>query len=113
MPTSSSRGDIVIVAAPGNYGKAQPAVVVQTDGLPESHASVVVCQLTSDIAEAADFRVTIGADLETGLRNRSQIMVDKPVTIRRERVGRRIGRLRAAEIARLNTALAFVMGLAD
>jgi mRNA-degrading endonuclease toxin of MazEF toxin-antitoxin module len=35
------------------------------------------------------------------------------VTIRRERIGRRIGSLRAEELARLNGALAFVMGLAE
>jgi mRNA interferase MazF len=40
-------------------------------------------------------------------------MADKPVTIRRERIGQRIGRLRAEEIARLNIALAFVIGFAD
>jgi mRNA interferase MazF len=40
-------------------------------------------------------------------------MADKPVTIRRERVGRTIGHLDNADIARLNIALAFVMGLAD
>ncbi len=40
-------------------------------------------------------------------------MADKPVTVRRDRIGRQIGRLGAAEIARLNVALAFVLGLAD
>jgi mRNA interferase MazF len=40
-------------------------------------------------------------------------MADKPVTVRRERIGRRIRHLAAADIARLNAALAFVMGLAD
>jgi len=40
-------------------------------------------------------------------------MADKPVTVRRERIGQRIGQLDAAELARLNVALAFVMGLAD
>jgi mRNA interferase MazF len=40
-------------------------------------------------------------------------MADKPVAIRRERIGQRIGWLRAADMARLNMALAFVMGLAD
>jgi mRNA interferase MazF len=40
-------------------------------------------------------------------------MADKPVTVRRERVGRSIGRLGVADVARLNVALAFVMGLAD
>ena len=61
----------------------------------------------------ADFRVTIDPGPETGLRVRSQVMADKPVTIRRERIGRRIGQLGPADMARLNVALAFVMGLAD
>ena len=50
---------------------------------------------------------------ETGLRVRSQAMADKPVTIRRELIGQRIDRPGSADMARLNVALAFVMGLAD
>jgi mRNA interferase MazF len=106
------RGDLVIVAAPGNYGRPQPAVIVQSNAIPENHASVVICQLTSELA-GADFRVTIEPEPETGLRVRSQIIADKPVAVRRERIAQRIGGLAAADIARLNVALAFVMGLAD
>jgi mRNA interferase MazF len=107
-----SRGDLVIVAAPGDDGKPRPAVIVQSDALPESHASIVICQITSELVEA-DFRITIEPGPGTGLRARSQVMADKPVTIRRERIGRRIGRLGAMDVARLNVALALVMGLAD
>ena len=107
------RGDVVTVAASGDYGKPRPAVIFQTDALPAEHASVIVCQMTSDIAEAPDFRVTIEATEKNGLRTRSQIMADKPVTIRRERVGRKIGSLDDKDVARLNVALAFVVGLAD
>src|SRR5262249_62352324 len=53
------RGDVVTVAAAGDYGKPRPAVIVQSDAFPENHASVVVCQMTSDIVDAPDFRVTI------------------------------------------------------
>jgi mRNA interferase MazF len=77
------RGDVVTVAATGDYGKPRPAVIVRTDALP------------------------------AGLRVRSQVMADKPVTIRRERIGQPIGELDHTDIARLNIALAFVMGLAD
>ena len=107
------RGDLVIVAAAGDYGKPRPAVVVQTDAFPETHASVVVCQMTSDVFDAPDFRVTVDPSGANGLRVRSQIMADKPVTVRRERVGQTIGRLSADDVRRLNAALAFVMGLAD
>jgi mRNA interferase MazF len=107
------RGDVVTVAATGDYGKPRPAVIVQTDALPENHASVVVCQLTSDIADAPDFRVTIDPGSDNGLRVTSQVMTDKPVTIRRERIGGKIGRLSDRDMARLGAALAFVLGLAD
>ncbi len=107
------RGDIVIVAAAGDYGKPRPAVVVQTDALPEAHPSVVICQMTSDVVDAPDFRVMIEPNEKNGLRIRSQVMADKPVTVRRERIGQLVGRLTDADIGRLNIALAFVMGIAD
>lgn len=107
------RGDVVTVAAAGDHGKPRPAVVVQTDAFPESHSSVVVCQLTSDIVNAPDFRVMVEPSDKNGLRAISQIMADKPVTVRRGRLGRSIGRLDDRDLQRLNIALAFVLGLAD
>lgn len=107
------RGDVVTVAAAGDYGKPRPAVIVQTDALPTEHASVVVCQMTSNYSDAPDFRVTIDPSEKNGLRVRSQVMADRPVTIRRDRIGRHVGRLDDKDIVRLNIALAFVMGLAD
>ena len=106
------RGDVVTVAVPGDYGKPRPAVIVQSDALPAAHASVIVCQMTSVLAEVS-FRVTIEAARDNGLQTTSQIMADKPITVRREKIGRRIGHLGAAEISRLNAALAFIMGLTD
>jgi mRNA interferase MazF len=106
------RGDLVIVAAAGDYGKPRPAVIVQTDAFPETSASVVICQLTSEMVDA-DFRITIDPSDNNGLRARSQIMADKPVTVRRARIGQSIGRLNEGDLNRLNAALAFVMGLAD
>ena len=66
------RGDVVTVAAAGDYGKPRPAVIVQTDALPETHASVVICQMTSEIVDAPDFRVTIDPTKRNGLRVRSR-----------------------------------------
>jgi len=107
------RGDLVTVAAAGDYGKPRPAVIVQTDAFPQSHASVVLCQLTSELVDAPDFRVTVEPKPENGLRLKSQVMADKPVTVKRERVGQKIGRLGNQDMARLGIALAFVLGLAD
>jgi mRNA interferase MazF len=107
------RGDVVVVAARGDCGKPRPAVIVQSDAFPESHPSVIICQMTPDIVDGSLFRVTIEPSTENGLEARSQVMTDKPTTIRRQRVGRPIGRLSKAEIDDLNAALAFVMGLSD
>jgi len=104
---------VVTVAATGDYGKPRPAVIVQTDALPAEHASVVVCQMTSDGDDARHFRVAVEPTAGNGLRTRSHVMADKPVTIRRTRVGRKIGHLDDEDMVRLNVALAFVMGLAD
>jgi mRNA interferase MazF len=68
--------------------------------------------MTSEVVEA-DFRVTIDPSEKNGLRARSQIMADKSVPVRRARIGPSIGRLDQRDVGRLNTALAFVMGLAD
>jgi mRNA interferase MazF len=106
-----TRGDVVVVAAAGDYGKPRPAVIVQSDVFPPAHPSVILCQMTSDLIDDAGFRVSIDPVLENGLRSRSQIMVDKPITVRRERIRQHIGRLGAADIAKLNVALVFVLGI--
>lgn len=107
------RGDVVTVAVSGDFGKPRPAVIVQTDALPDDHGSVIVCQMTSQIANAPHLRVMVEPSEQNGLQVRSQVMADKPVAVRRERIGRRIGHLSSAELLRVNTALAFVLGLTD
>ena len=108
-----ARGDVVVVAASGDFGKPRPTVIIQSDAFPDAHSSVIVCQMTPDLQAAVDFRVTIEPSENNGLRAISQIMADKPTTVRRERLGAQIGRLSTADLARLNVALAFVIGLAD
>jgi mRNA interferase MazF len=107
------RGDVVVVAAAGDYGKPRPAVVIQTDALSDAHPSVILCPMTSAAVDAPHLRVTIDPSDENGLRLRSQVMADKPVTVHRKRIGQRVGRLAAQDVARLNAALAFVLGIAD
>jgi len=60
--------DQTAVAAAGDYGKPRPAVIVQTDAFPATHASVVVCRMTSDCSDAPDFRVTVDPTAKNGLR---------------------------------------------
>lgn len=107
------RGDVVIVAASGDYSKPRPAVVIQSDGMPQSHPSVVVCQMTTTLSAAPDFRITLEPTLANGLRARCQIMADKPITVKAERIARSVGRVTADEMSRLDRMLAAVLGFAD
>lgn len=105
------RGDIVLVTAPGDYGKRRPAVVIQSDLLNETHASVVVCLVTSTLIDAPLFRLSVEASAGNGLRQASQIMVDKIATLRRERLSEPIGSLDDETLLRLGRSLALVIGL--
>jgi mRNA interferase MazF len=105
------RGDVVTVATSGDYGKPRPAVVVQTDLLNDTHASVVVCLVTSTLVDAPLLRLTVEPSPRSGLQRRSQVMVDKIVSVPREKIGSRIGVLDDEALLALSRALAFVIGL--
>jgi mRNA interferase MazF len=105
------RGEVVAVAVPGDYGKPRPAVIVQTDLLNATHASVLVCLVTSTLIDAPLFRLTVEASARNGLRQTSQIMADKLVAVRREKIGRRIGSLDDATMLRLTRSLGFVLAI--
>lgn len=74
---------------------------------------MIICQMTSELSDALDFRITIEPSDENGLRAQSQVMVDKPTTVRRDRIRGVIGRLDNDDLRRINVALTLVMGLAD
>lgn len=106
------RGEIVTVAVQGDYGKPRPAVVIQSDWLAETD-SVLVCLLTSTVRETPLYRLTVPPTPETGLRQVSQVMVDKIVAVRREKCGPAIGRIDEGAMLALNRLLVLVVGLAD
>ncbi len=103
-----TRGDVVVVALPGDYGKPRPALVVQSNRFDE-HPSVTVLSITSHLVEAPLLRIDIGT--ESGLERPSQIQIDKPQTPRRERIGDVIGRANDATIVAVNRALTVFLGL--
>jgi mRNA interferase MazF len=100
------RGDLVVVAVPGDYGKPGPALVVQSDLFNDTHASITVAPITSTIVDTPLFRVTVEPSRRNGLRLVSQIMVDKVTAVRRQRLGQTIGRLEEDVMLRVSRALA-------
>ena len=106
------RGDLITVAISGDYGKPRPALVIQSNFLPQTD-SVLVCLLTTNLRDAPNYRLSLPADDHTGLRELSQIMVDKIMAVRRDRCGEPIGHADDAAVRALNQMLALVVGLAD
>ena len=106
------RGDFVIIVAAGDYGKPRPAIVVQSDlfdGLP----SVAVCPLTSTLRADADLiRLDVAPTAENGLREPSQIAIDKITVVPVAKVGATIGRADDTLMLRVSRALAVFLGIA-
>ncbi|MBV9734935.1 MAG: type II toxin-antitoxin system PemK/MazF family toxin [Acidisphaera sp.] len=104
-----TRGDLIVVSLPGDYGKLRPALVVQSDRFAE-HPSVTLLPITTARVPAPLLRIDIGPG--NGLARPSQIQIDKAQTARRERIGRVIGRANDATLTAVNPALAVFLGLA-
>lgn len=105
------RGDLVTVALQGDYGKPRPALVIQSDQFPGT-ASVVVLPVTSTLVEAPLLRLTVEPDARNGLRATSQVMLDKPMTVKADKIGPAFGTLDDAAIVSVNRSLALFLGLA-
>ncbi len=105
------RGDFVTVAAPGDYGKPRPALVIQSD-LFDELPSVALCLVTSELRNAPIFRITVDPGSDNGLQNISQIQIDKILSVPRERVGGVIGRIDDATMLKVNRSLAVFTGIA-
>jgi len=101
----------VLAVVRGDYGKPRPAVVVQSDLFNSTHASLIVCLLTSELVEAPLFRLTVAPSSVNGLEHVSQIMADKLLALPRDRIRERIGTLDDGILSLLNRALALLLGL--
>lgn len=106
------RGDIVTVALQGDFGKPRPALVIQSDLFNETHASVTVLLVSSEVVDAPLFRITVTPTSGNGLMKICQIQVDKIMTIRQERIGDVIGQLDEDALIGINRALAVWIGIA-
>ncbi|ALV57712.1 MULTISPECIES: type II toxin-antitoxin system PemK/MazF family toxin [Burkholderia cepacia complex] len=106
-----NRGSIVTVALQGDFGKARPALVVQSDLFAE-HPSVTLLLMSSAMVDAPLIRITVLPSEQNGLRMPSQIAVDKMFTVRREKIGRPIGHLEDELMVAVNRSLLVFLGLA-
>lgn len=106
------RGDVVVIVAPGDVGKPRPAIVIQADELGDQTTSVIVCPMSSELVGTPLLRPIVEPSVQNGLRARSQVMTDKLVALRRDRIRQTIGTLEEEARERLDRALLIVLGLA-
>jgi mRNA interferase MazF len=105
------RGDLVTIAMPGDFGKPRPALIIQSDAFAET-GTVTVLLISGTLAEAPLIRTTVEPREANGLKKRSQVMVDKAMSVKREKIGARIGHLDSETMLAVTRALAVFFGIA-
>ena len=106
------RGEIWTVAGGGDYvGKPRPGVIIQDDHF-DATSSITVCPFTTGPSEAPLLRVLVEPTDDNGLDAPSRLMVDKITTVRRDRIGARLGRLTDEQMVLLNRSILVFLGLA-
>lgn len=105
------RGDLVTVALQGDHGKPRPALVIQSDRFSDT-ATTTVLLITSTLVEAPLIRLTVEPAAENGLRATSQIMIDKAMTVRTDKLGTTFGQLDDTAMLEVTRALALFLGVA-
>lgn len=105
------RGELWTVAGGVYASKPRPALIIQDDVFV-STASVTVLPLTSNLIDAPLLRIRIDVTDLSGLERDSDVMIDKPTTVRRQNIKSRVGRLTASQLAEVERAMMVFLGLA-
>jgi mRNA interferase MazF len=104
------RGDLVTIAMQGDYGKPRPALVIQSDQFDE-HASVTVLPVTGTLVAAPLLRITVQPSQRNGLQKHSQVMIDKVLTVKRDKVGAVFGHIEPETLIEVERCLAVFLGI--
>ena len=105
------RGDLVTIAMPGDFGKPRPALVIQADQFDEQ-ATVTVLLVSRTLVNAPLFRVTVQPSVGNGLQKPSQVMVDKAMIVKRDKLGQAFGRIDEDAMIEVERCLAVFLGIA-
>ncbi|TVP77287.1 MAG: type II toxin-antitoxin system PemK/MazF family toxin [Puniceicoccaceae bacterium] len=104
------RGDIVLCVIAGDYGKPRPALVIQSDLFNAAHPSVTLLPITSYRIQTPLFRIPLKGNKANGLKQPSQVMVDKITAVRRDRIRQRIGKVSPAMLTKIEESLLRFLG---
>lgn len=104
------RGDLVTVAIPGDFGKPRPALIIQSDQF-EATGTVTVLLVSGTLVEAPLIRPSIQPTAENGLHKPSQVMIDKAMSVKRDKLGAPFGHLDDEAMLTVTRSLAVFLGL--
>ena len=105
------RGDLVTVAMPGDFGKPRPALIMQAD-LFEDTGTITVLLISDTLVDAPLIRPAVRPTPENGLRKPSQVMIDKAMSVKRDRIGPPFGTLDQETMLSVSRSLAVFLGIA-
>jgi mRNA interferase MazF len=105
------RGDLVTVAMPGDFAKPRPALIILADQF-EDTGTVTVLLVSGTLVEAPLIRPTVRPTPENGLRKPSQVMIDKTMSVKRDKLGPSFGRLDHETMLSITRSLAVFLGVA-
>ncbi|MET3650008.1 type II toxin-antitoxin system PemK/MazF family toxin [Phyllobacterium ifriqiyense] len=103
------RGDLVTVAISGDFGKPRPALIIQSDQFSGT-GTLTVLLLSGTPVDAPLIRLTIQPTPGNGRRKESQIMVDKAMSVKRDKLGEPFGHLDDETMISVNRSLALFLG---
>lgn len=105
------RGDLVTIAMQGDFEKPHPALIIQADQF-STHGSVTVLPISSLLVPAPLLRINIQPSAANGLQKPSQVMIDKAITVKRDKIGPVFGHLDANTTLEVERCLAVFLGIA-
>jgi len=78
----------------------------------DEHATVTVLLVSSMLVNAPLIRITVQPSMGNGLQKPSQVMVDKAMTVKRDKLGQAFGRIDEDALVEVERCLAVFMGIA-
>ena len=105
------RGELWTVAGGVYASKPRPALIIQEDFFANTD-SVTVLPLTTTALDAPLLRVPVSVHPGTGLTQQSWVMIDKVTTVRRDNLGRLLGRISAEDLVAVERLVTLFLGLA-
>ena len=111
------RGDIYLVQFDPTVGheiqKTRPAVVIQNDVSNQYSPITIVAAISSQFSEPPFPREVLIEPSESGLPKRSAVIVNQIRSVDRRRLLKRLGRLSASSLKRIDEAIKISLGLIE